>query len=757
MSEISSPEWGGPRPDLRASRRWRPWRGCSSSEPVQAQLGVLAAARAAGLSIVTAGDPSAPGFRYADRRAIVSIEDEQWRPRARSTAWSRPAPTTRSRSPRGSPRLSSRIRHRGDRAGRSQPYEAARAQGSRSRARASAQCVRRGRRGRRRARLPGRRRGAGEAAGERGIRLARATARSRTKATADALADSRGEYCLVEELISRASVTVNAFSVDGRFVPLTVTDREQAPPPRPSASRSPTSGRLRSEPGETGEAIETAAAAARLSASSPGRTTQVLLTDDGPLREALCSHRRRPRRRALPRGASGSTSTRSRSRLRLVVVERETARSRCRRRVRQVPRGAARAARRARAPARGGVRRRHSRPRDPHLPGSRARVPRAAPSLRPGGRDPRDGRDAEGRGRERRAGGAPGKAIRFVTERVRGRRVKHILTLAVTGLSAAGTNLGRPATCSATRASAGGCCRSAVVGRLRLADGVALAAAAGHSAACREYFVGVALARCCRPRSAATPRASTTARRHELGGAARDGAARTRARRRRDPRARGGRFGARRRALRRRRLPLGRVAAFVVGAIAVCIVLLDATVARCCSERGPVRRLRVERPRRSIFLSLHWFRADALLAAMFALTLVAGMRVLAIWAAGSPSASISRRAPLWSHGAAALRCDVRAVHRERAGGAHPLRLSLGGLHVDANRAFSRPASSLSSSRSRSRLRSCCARASVDGERGFCRRRHVQRAAVARASARERARRHETVVVDHESADGTVEP
>src|SRR5437868_10993089 len=42
-----------------------------------AQLGVLAAARRRGLTVVAADrDPSAPGFRYADRRAIVSIEDE---------------------------------------------------------------------------------------------------------------------------------------------------------------------------------------------------------------------------------------------------------------------------------------------------------------------------------------------------------------------------------------------------------------------------------------------------------------------------------------------------------------------------------------------------------------------------------------------------------------------------------------------------------------------------------------------------------
>jgi formate-dependent phosphoribosylglycinamide formyltransferase (GAR transformylase) len=42
-----------------------------------AQLGVLAAAAAAEHTVIAADrDPSAPGFRYAARRAIVSIEDE---------------------------------------------------------------------------------------------------------------------------------------------------------------------------------------------------------------------------------------------------------------------------------------------------------------------------------------------------------------------------------------------------------------------------------------------------------------------------------------------------------------------------------------------------------------------------------------------------------------------------------------------------------------------------------------------------------
>ena len=42
-----------------------------------AQLGLLAAAKQRGLYVVAADrDPAAPGFRYADRRAIVSAEDE---------------------------------------------------------------------------------------------------------------------------------------------------------------------------------------------------------------------------------------------------------------------------------------------------------------------------------------------------------------------------------------------------------------------------------------------------------------------------------------------------------------------------------------------------------------------------------------------------------------------------------------------------------------------------------------------------------
>src|SRR5256885_15894130 len=64
-----------------------------------AQLGVLAAARAADLTVIAADrDPSAPGFRYADRRAIVSTQDEP--PPSRPA---RPGPLHRIRAPRPPP------------------------------------------------------------------------------------------------------------------------------------------------------------------------------------------------------------------------------------------------------------------------------------------------------------------------------------------------------------------------------------------------------------------------------------------------------------------------------------------------------------------------------------------------------------------------------------------------------------------------------------------------------------------------------
>jgi biotin carboxylase len=78
-------------------------------------------------------------------------------------------------------------------------------------------------------------------------------------------------------------LTVNAFTLDARFVPLTVTEREPAPPPAfgvPLAHVGPADP----EPAETVEVIELAAAAARVIGVEGGpTTTQILLGDDGPL------------------------------------------------------------------------------------------------------------------------------------------------------------------------------------------------------------------------------------------------------------------------------------------------------------------------------------------------------------------------------------------------------------------------------------------------------------------------------------------
>ena len=66
--------------------------------------------------------------------------------------------------------------------------------------------------------------------GQRGLALVRAQDELEA-ALATALAESRGGAVLVEEHVEGPEVTVNAVSVDGRFVPLTVTDRLTAEPP----------------------------------------------------------------------------------------------------------------------------------------------------------------------------------------------------------------------------------------------------------------------------------------------------------------------------------------------------------------------------------------------------------------------------------------------------------------------------------------------------------------------------------------------
>ena len=131
--------------------------------------------------------------------------------------------------------------------------------------------------------------------------------------------------------------------------------------------------------------------------------------------------------------------------------------------------------------------------------------------------------------------------------------------------------------------------------------------------------------------------------------------------------------------------------AFVVVALAVCIVLFSTRLHPLLQRTRPLLRwLRVERPLREVYLSLHAFRADVpLLAAMFALTLVVqAVRVLAIWAAGkSVGVDLSPR-PYYVMGPLLFLVMLVPFTINGLAVRESFFVSfLGGLHADANRAF----------------------------------------------------------------------
>ena len=244
-----------------------------------AQLGLLRAARDRGLFVVACDrDARAPGFEYADRRAIVSAEDEpsigklaeaeavdgviapgiDWPVAIAARVAARfglPHPL----SP-GTASLAvskQRQRERLSEAGVPQPnWEIATdAQGL------SVPCV---------VKPPDRQ-------GQKGLTLVHE--RSELEAAVElAVAESRAGCALVEELVEGPEVTVNAFSTQGTFHPLTVTDRLTAEPPAfgvalahawPSAH-------------DVSEAVEAAHAAADALGIQNGPTyTQVRLSKSG--------------------------------------------------------------------------------------------------------------------------------------------------------------------------------------------------------------------------------------------------------------------------------------------------------------------------------------------------------------------------------------------------------------------------------------------------------------------------------------------
>jgi biotin carboxylase len=233
-------------------------------------------------------DPSAPGFRYADRRAIVSTEDESgierlagaervdgliapgidW-PVAIAARVSRRLGLPHPISPETAALSTSKLRQRERfaEAGVPQPaYEvcSGAAEATEAAGRIGFPCV---------VKAPDRQ-------GQRGLTLVRAAEGVR-EAVAVALDVSRTATLLVEEHVPGREVTVNAFSANGHFTPLTVTDRLTAPLPAFGVALThvwPSD----LEPAQIGAAVEAASAAAAAVGIEDGPSyTQVLVGPDG--------------------------------------------------------------------------------------------------------------------------------------------------------------------------------------------------------------------------------------------------------------------------------------------------------------------------------------------------------------------------------------------------------------------------------------------------------------------------------------------
>jgi biotin carboxylase len=255
-----------------------------------AQLGLLETARALDLfTIAVDRDPEAPGFPLADRRALISTEDEpsierlaeaervdgviapgiDW-PVAIAARVARRLALPHPIDPETAVLATSKVRQRERFAEAGVPQPEMRICRDAVEAAAAAAelgypCV---------VKAPDRQ-------GQRGLTLV-IDAREFGAAAQQALAVSRAGACLVEELIEGQEVTVNAFSVAGRFYPLTVTDRSRAEPPAFGVALAHVwpSGL---DPAHVGGAIEAARDAAAAIGITDGPTyTQVVVGDDGP-------------------------------------------------------------------------------------------------------------------------------------------------------------------------------------------------------------------------------------------------------------------------------------------------------------------------------------------------------------------------------------------------------------------------------------------------------------------------------------------
>ena len=252
-----------------------------------AQLGLLEAAQASGHYVVAVDrNPAAPGFRFASRRAIVSVEDEKAIDRlataehvdgliAPGVDWpvaiaARIADRLGLRhplSPATAVLATSKLkqRERFAQEGVPQPaYELCRGleEAAPAAERVGYPCV---------VKPPDRQ-------GQRGLSVVESPDRL-SAAVERALDAARGDVVLVEELVDGPEVTVNGFSVDGEFHALTVTDRLIAELPAFGVALAhawPCSA-------DAEAAVEAASAAAAAIGITDGPTyTQVRLGASGP-------------------------------------------------------------------------------------------------------------------------------------------------------------------------------------------------------------------------------------------------------------------------------------------------------------------------------------------------------------------------------------------------------------------------------------------------------------------------------------------
>jgi biotin carboxylase len=201
-----------------------------------AQLGLLAAARERRLFVIALDrDPAAPGFRYADRRAIISTEDEHGIERLASAEGVDGIIAPGIDWPVGiAARIAERLglphpidgavgslavskqkqRERLAAAGVPQPtWQIVKSPDETLQQTAAKSWV---------VKAPDRQ-------GQKGLTLV-GSEDDLPVAIARAIEESRSGVAIVEELVDGPEVTVNAFSVRGEFHPLTVTDRLTAEP-----------------------------------------------------------------------------------------------------------------------------------------------------------------------------------------------------------------------------------------------------------------------------------------------------------------------------------------------------------------------------------------------------------------------------------------------------------------------------------------------------------------------------------------------